>query len=356
MKNMRLTLTAAAAATCLMLAVSSVAAETNAVAKKPGIRSRVIISSDFPPVPGLAVSSTPLNYRSDPDDIQSMVRFLLYVNDLDVEGLIASSATLNGLARKKSILEVLDLYDKVDENLRLHDPRYPTADKLRSITWEGRSGCWGKGWGQIGGEGRDSEASDEIIKVVDKPDPRPVWVCVWGGPREVGQAIWKVQKSRSPAELEKFLSKLRIFLIANQDGSADWMKQNFPNLFIISSGKTYFGFFGGGSDPDRNVEWVNKHLRENHGPLGAIYPTRASAVSGVQEGDSPSFMYLVSAAFGMNDPEDPTQPSWGGEYKRDGSSNHWGDGPGGSSISKWKSDFQADFAKRADWMVAPKKN
>ena len=43
------------------------------------------------------------------------------------------------------------------------------------------------------GEQKDTEASEAIIRIVDKPDQRPVWVCVWGGPCEVAQAIWKVR-------------------------------------------------------------------------------------------------------------------------------------------------------------------
>jgi len=39
------------------------------------------------------------------------------------------------------------------------------------------------------GPGMDSEASDWIIKVLDKDDPRPVWFTIWGGPRELAQAI-----------------------------------------------------------------------------------------------------------------------------------------------------------------------
>ena len=88
----------------------------------------------------------------------------------------------------------------MDENLRRHDPRYPTAEKLRSVTWEGRSGTYGKPAEEILGEGKDSEASDAIIRLVDRPDPRPVWFCVWGGPCDLAQAIWKVRATRSPAD------------------------------------------------------------------------------------------------------------------------------------------------------------
>ena len=90
---------------------------------------RIIISSDFPPFPVT---------NSDPDDVQSMVRFLLYTNEFDVEGLIASAGTFGMVAEKKNILAVLDEYDKVDENLRKHDPKYPTADALRAVTYEGK--------------------------------------------------------------------------------------------------------------------------------------------------------------------------------------------------------------------------
>ena len=63
---------------------------------------RVIISSDFPPldvIPGGA-GYGPAEKRSDPDDIQSMVRFLLYANEFDMEGLIASSGTFANVANK----------------------------------------------------------------------------------------------------------------------------------------------------------------------------------------------------------------------------------------------------------------
>jgi len=308
---------------------------------------RVIISSDFPPIPVT---------NSDPDDVQSMVRFLLYSNEFDVEGLIASAGTFDMVAEKQNILAVLDKYDLVDENLRIKYPNYPSADFLRSVTFEGLGnnqnlsiqwGCNKQSWTEIIGEGKDSEASNAIIAVVDEPDPRPIYICIWGGPREVAQAIWKVQHARSQAELEAFISKLRIFLVGCQDATHGWLMDNFNELFIIESKTTYQGMFGA---DDRS--WVEKNIIENHGPLGAIYPPGAIAGPGVIEGDSPSFLYLVSANRRINDPEDPTQPSWGGQYVRVENTNHYVDGPGKISISKWKKGFQAEFQERADWMIS----
>jgi hypothetical protein len=282
-----------------------------------------------------------------------MVRFLLYANEFDVEALVASSATFANIARKENILDILNFYDEVDENLRRHDPRYPTADALRAITYEGRDGAWGRPAGEVIGEGRDTEASDAIIRIVDRLDPRPVWFSIWGGPREVAQAIWKVRATRNASELEAFLGKLRIFSIGAQDGSLQWMKENFPDLFIIHSGaSTYGGMFCRSGDTSQcDVAWLEANVRMAHGPLGAVYPPAASATTGVMEGDSPSFMHLVSAVRGINDPEDPSEIGWGGQYARSGSTNHWVDCCGGETILRWRADIQREFAERADWML-----
>jgi hypothetical protein len=314
--------------------------------KTGSAQHRIIISSDFPPFPVT---------NSDPDDVQSMVRFLLYSNEFDIEGLIASAGTFEMIAEKKNILAVLDEYDKVDENLRKHDPNFPTADALRAVTYEGKGnnngvkilfGCRKQPYAEIIGKGMNSEASDAIIAAAAKDDPRPLWISVWGGPREVAQAIWDVKNTRSEKEFSRFISKLRIFLIACQDATHDWLMDEFPELFIIESKSTYQGMFGSDSR-----EWVEANIINNHGPLCAIYPPKAMGGPGVIEGDSPAFMHLIGANRGLNNPEDPTQPGWGGQYMRKPNTNHYIDGPGGSSISKWKNDFQAEFMERADWCV-----
>ena len=344
----------------IILAITFDGHGQNTNAKENHYKPRVIISTDFPPldvIPGGA-GYGPAEKRSDPDDIQSMVRFLLYTNEFDVEALIASAATFANIADKQNILDILDLYDKVDENLRDRDPEFPKANYLRSVTYEGRDGTWGKSADEILGEDMDSEASEAIIRAVDHPDPRPVWVCVWGGPREVAQAIWKVKNTRSPEEVRKFINKLRIYQIGlgdkpGQDGSGQWMLDNFPNLFVISSQDTYGGMMAQDSELG-NLEWINTNIRWGHGLLGRIYPETGFHPDspGVQEGDTPSFLYLVSAVYGINDPEKPNQESWGGQFARkDTTTNHWFDGPGPESVSKWRKDYQEDFAKRADWML-----
>lgn len=331
---------------------------------------RVIAMTDFPPIdviPGSTFQEgEPREMYSDPDDVQSMIRLLLYANELEIEGLIASAGSLANIARKQNILDVLDVYEQVQPNLVKRDPRYPTADALRAVTWQGLDGAWGSPYFRVDGkpldaligEGKDTEASEAIIRVVDRPDPRPVWVCVWGGTCEVAQAIWKVRQTRGAEAFAQFLGKLRIYSICRQDNTTDWLLNSFPDLFIILSETNYKGMFWNSPGSDTalsDLAWANENLRQGHGPLGAAYPRSGwnSQTPGVWEGDTPSYLHLVSAVRGMNDPEQPGQGGWGGTFVQpDPAKNHWYDDPmGPAAVYQWRAHVQAEFKERADWML-----
>jgi hypothetical protein len=291
--------------------------------------------------------------NSDPDDVQTVVRLVLYSNEIDVQGFVAGAGTYSMVANKKNFETIWAAYDKVYENLKKHDPRYPTPAYMRSVTYEGKGNNNGVkiSWGCTGqqgliGEGKESEASDAIIAALETDDPRPLWVGVAGGPREVAQSVWDIRNKRTPEEATKLIRKLRVFLIACQDGTHGYV-MNDPDLFVVESKGTYGSFFcGGGANCNRS--WVNTNIRQNHGPLGAIYPE----LNGVREGDSPAFMHLISGVRGINDPEIPSQPGWGGKYAQKGDSRKWVDtGGGGESIVKGRDLYQPEFAERADWMV-----
>ena len=322
---------------------------------------RVVISSDFPPldvIPGSLGRGAP-EKRSDPDDVQSMVRFLLYANEFEIAGLIAASATLANIANKGNLLDIIDVYDQVADNLRRHDPAYPTADALRAVTREGLSGTYGRPWENILGEGKDSEASAHLIGLLENPDPRPLWFCFWGGTQELAQALWRLRQKYvdSPA-MAGILAKVRVYMIARQDGSAQWLIDHFPGMHIMLSEESFKAFFFNAGGSDRNIgdiAWTDRHVRFGHGPLGTVYPKSGwdHTAEGVIEGDSPSFLHLVSSFLGLNDPEKPEYGGWGGRFEQAGpGSKLWTDAPeGAGAVNRWQHARQNDFAARMDRCV-----
>jgi hypothetical protein len=323
--------------------------------------------------------------ENEPDDAESLVRFLLYSNMFEVEGLVATTSCWQ---RDKiadwRIHEIVDAFGKVRDNLEKHETGYPSYDHLKSVIK--------KGYPDFGmnavGSGKDSEGSDWIIEVIDREDPRPVWIPVWGGANCLAQALWKVKMTRSAEELKKFISRIRVYTISDQDDSGPWMRTSFTDLFYICSpgygengGNSYFYATWTGISGERNYhfpsgadtyiidnEWVDENI-QNHGPLGAEYPD----IAYIMEGDTPSFLYLVNN--GLNDPEHPDYGSWGGRYASYipyyrkffhipetrpfwTNTDDWVVGNDGliyiqpqATIWRWREAYQNDFAARMDWTI-----
>ena len=75
---------------------------------------------------------------NEPDDQMSMVRFLVYANEFDVEGLVATTSTwMRSRVRPDAIHKVLDAYESVYQALSGHAPGYPTAASLRTVVTTG---------------------------------------------------------------------------------------------------------------------------------------------------------------------------------------------------------------------------
>lgn len=321
--------------------------------------------------------------ENEPDDAMSLVRFLVYANNYDIEGLAATTSIhqKHEVATYR-IKEIVEAYGKVRDNLVKHESGFPTGNYLNSVITEGLPE-YGM---QAVGKGKDSDASEMLIKAVDKNDSRPLWVPVWGGPNVLAQALWKVKQTRSSEELQKFVSKIRVYAISDQDDSGPWIRKEFPNLFyIISPGfnqggayhhATWSGISGdffharcdGANFSVVSNEWLDKHVRSK-GPLGAEYPLWKF----LMEGDTPSFLSLIDN--GLNNPERPDYGGWGGRYElytprkqkwhlyaesrpiwtdaNDevlGVDGRWHDG-NHETIWRWREAFQNDFAARMDWTI-----
>ena len=151
---------------------------------------------------------------NEPDDEQSLVRFLVYSNEYDVEGLIATTSQhLRSKTREDLIRRQISAYAKVWDNLLIHSKNYPRPDNLLKLTVSGQSGY---GMESVGA-GKSTAGSKLIIQATSKNDPRPLWISVWGGANTLAQALHDVRKEKSEKEMEKLLSKLRVYTISDQD-------------------------------------------------------------------------------------------------------------------------------------------
>ena len=312
----------------------------------------------------------------DRDDEQSFTRFLLYADQFDIEGLLATSIRIypkqkhrppDGAPQPHYIARWVKAYGQVRENLLKHSEDWPEADALLAMirrgTLTGRNADFDITKGvasspdshfpldQILGEGKDTEVSMHIIEVVDRDDPRPVWISVWGGPIELAQALWRVRNDRSKEEVERFVAKLRVYAWGHQDLSGPWIQKNFLDLFyIVSTGGILYS-----ADPKlRSKEWLNTHVRLNHGPLGALCPLRKGELGGA---DSETYLGLIPN--GLSTLEHPDWGGWGGRFKHaHGSETQWIDlisdpkpEEKGATISRWAPHFQNDYQARMDWCV-----
>ena len=220
----------------------------------------------------------------DPDDQQAMVRLMTYSNEFEIEGLIASAAGTVGelkenIVRPDLIREVVTAYGQARGNLTLHAEGFPTAEHLLSHI---KSGNPVRGVKHIGGS-HDTEGSNWIIAAADRDDSRPLCMAIWGGSTELAQALWRVRYDRSPQQLAKFVSKLRVCSIGHQDDTGPWIVKEFPDLFYVlglaPEGRdkreaSYRGMYLGGDEALTSRQWIDLHVREGHGPLGACIRRR----------------------------------------------------------------------------------
>lgn len=308
-----------------------------------GVKPRVINTTDL---------------GADPDDLESLVRMLVYANEVDIEGIIGGTSCWKPDQTASNVSNLLNprlnAYGQVLGNLQKHASGYPSLSYLQSISKVGQTGY---GMSAVG-SGKDTAGSDLIVAAVDKNDSRPVWVNLWGGANTVAQALWKVKNTRSQSQVDAFVSKLRIYDVLGQDEAGAWIAKTFPNLLYIRARNQVYGW-------QPTDSWVDSNV-QNKGALGAQYPEKAYAY----EGDTPAFLYQIPN--GLSDPDKVDWGSWGGRFgsgkstgvrgmtesgrlgaepSYDPYSMYTDAGEGGGAISRWGSAIHNDFAARMLWSV-----
>jgi hypothetical protein len=323
---------------------------------------------------------------NEPDDQMSMVRFLVYSNQFDVEGLIATTSTwMKHTVRPDVIQALVAAYGEVRPRLIQHQPGFPTAEALAAVIVPGQPGY---GMAAVG-PARMSPGAELILAAAARTDPRPLWVLAWGGTNTLAQALMRAKATMTAGQLDALVSKLRVYTISDQDDAGPWIRREFPGLPYIGipstpDGEEYYLATWTGISGDRfyknapgadfttfTDDWVNANIR-GKGPLGKHYPLPCC----IHEGDTPSFLGLIDN--GLASFMSPAYGGWGGRYVwrtyygarrafwtqggdsfpgRDNSKDTVSGMDGRSytsdqaTIWRWRTAFQHDFAARMDWTI-----
>jgi hypothetical protein len=324
---------------------------------------------------------------NEPDDQMSFVRLLLYSNELDLEALIATTSTWQkNKVQPETMRQIVAAYGQVRANLLKHAEGWPEATQLDAIVTSGQPAY---GMAAAGPE-KMSPGAEAIIRATDRIDPRPLWITIWGGANTLAQALQHVRATRSSAEVDSFLAKLRVCSISDQDDAGPWVRREFPNLHYIVkpsspdsgeyasatwtgiSGDVYYRNCMGADGSTVTNDWLEANIRAK-GPLGKFYPKFAF----IMEGDTPAFLGLTNN--GLNSYRNPSWGGWGGRYvwRRPYGETRpiWSQGgdlfprvtsqdsvagvdgkiyvSDQATIWRWRTAFQNEFAARMDWTIKP---
>jgi Protein of unknown function (DUF1593) len=313
---------------------------------------------------------------NEPDDAESLVRYLLYSNEFDTRGLVACTSTwMKRVVHPEDMEKIVRGYSQVVQNLNAHvhpSNQYSPGEYFMKMICTGPA-LYGKEALEPGVP--LSDGAKMLIDRLDESD-EPLWVLCWGGTNVLAQALQYVQRERSVAEGASLRSKIRVYAISDQDDTGLWIRLTFPDVLYINSvhgwnqyglaawtgisGEKYYGFDQGGPDDTKiSKAWIKEHIQI--GPLGSTYPDYMF----IPEGDTPTFLYLIQN--GLGSPEHPEWGSWGGRYLRTDlgkAGKHYSDtvdrvvGKDGkthisnqATIWRWRNAYQNDFAARMQWTL-----
>jgi Cellulose-binding Sde182, nucleoside hydrolase-like domain/Cellulose-binding protein Sde0182, C-terminal domain len=239
------------------------------------------------------------------DDSNSMVRYLLYTNEVTTEGLIYASSQFHWRGDGKGtrfskpnreysrgglnlcpctswrwnpavhhIDEAVEIYAKVYPNLKVHDPNYPTPEFLKSKIREGNVEFEGD-------MSKDTPGSELIKEVLLDDRGGPVYLQAWGGQSTIARALMAItlQYGNSPqwaAIQEKVSKKAIIQAFGDQDDTnASYIKPEWPRIEYRQMSTATWGY--GARSVVRpefaqylSAAWTRENV-SSVGPFGAHY-------------------------------------------------------------------------------------
>jgi len=255
-----------------------------------------------------AASSKPrVILMDDPelDDQNTVVRYLLYSNQFNTEGLVYTSSGVHWAGDGKGTMwfvpggeytrfglnlcpctswrwkpgerfidDAVAIYAKVYPNLKVHDPDFPTPDYLKSKIFAGNI--------QFDGDiSQDSPGSELIKNVVLDDKSGPVYLLTGAGQSTIARALKsiKLQSEGTPewqAVYQKVSQKVIIQAFGDQDGTyASYIKPNFPDIQFRQMATATWGYGARDVVLPRyakylTAEWMKPNVSDV-GPFGSFY-------------------------------------------------------------------------------------
>ncbi len=343
------------------------------------------------------------------DDLASLIRYVLYTDDVDTEGIVYTSGRFHWAGDGKGTLfflpgreyttpqtswrwtgtrtiqdRVLKAYAQVYPNLRTHDPDYPTPAELLSKVKIGNIDFEGE-------MDHDTPGSNLIKRLLLDHDPRPLYLQAWGGTNTIARALKSIadeyQGSPDWTRIRDLVShKATILASGFQDLTYEqYIAPNWPEIRVenLQAGYSTWGYncnFGGqgnvrGLPADRQYfhgAWIKANIEI--GPLDPldVFGDPVLAAKGwcpplepydfLSEGDDVAYMPLLHT--GIETPENPQLGGWGGRLTQvTASPNLWTlvrteKDPSGADVAgyttlRWAGAAQNDFAARMQWTLTP---
>ncbi|MEM6468822.1 MAG: nucleoside hydrolase-like domain-containing protein [Planctomycetota bacterium] len=303
---------------------------------------------------------------NEPDEMQQMIHMITCSNEFELEGLIAVTGkylrpeSKNPYRRQlhpELFHQIIDAFEKVVPNLRIHADGWPDPDELRLLVKEGQTG-----YGiQSVGEGKQSGGSDLLKKLLEEEDTRPIWIVVNAGSNTLAQALQDFEKEHGKRRTLSAIRKIRVFENGAQDNAGAWICENYPGIHWIRSNYQTYAYGGPGS-PSGNatvaggpnfwganpssvegqLEWQKQHIMNGHGRLGELYPERrfhSGKLAFMEGGGTIPWLGLVNR--GLFDINQPHWGGWSGRFSRERVADFW----------SRHQDIQKDEVKNAPFYV-----
>ncbi|KAI0174926.1 hypothetical protein BJ166DRAFT_493427 [Pestalotiopsis sp. NC0098] len=276
---------------------------------------------------------------NEPDDSQSLIRYLLYANSFDTRA-------------------ILDTYAEVFNNLNQHigfEPTYESAESLKLRVSTGPAV-----YGKAAFEEELSPGAALLVSSLQESE-EPLFVSLWGGANTLAQALQYCSTTYScvstPFQTRMtresgFVQRIRISSISSPAMPG-------PSTRTRPGKGMSFSAMSGANNSIVSADWLATNI-QSAGTLGEIYPDIAMSM----EGDSPSWMWLIEN--GLSNRDHIEWGSWGGRYDTatipHGIPRHYFDtvdrvydNDGNfvftnyATIWRWRQAYQEDFAARMQW-------